>query len=104
MIKCKEEEKFYDFVFGDLTDIPISTSPQAEIWDFFRTTLQLSFAILRENGTYFTHANGITAGENLKMFSQTIKDSLGFPVDLKQTSTFVPSFQEKWIFYEVKRV
>lgn len=104
MVKCKEEGKLFDHVFGDLTDIPISTNPIGEIWNFFRTTLQLSFSILKEGGTYFTHANGVTAEENLKMFESTIKDTLmGFPVELTQSTAFVPSFKEKWVFYEVKR-
>lgn len=45
----KDERKF-DYVFGDLTDIPISDTPTGEIWDFIRTILEKSFAVLKNDG------------------------------------------------------
>lgn len=40
----------FDYVFGDLTDIPISDTPTGEIWDFIRTILEKSFAVLKGDG------------------------------------------------------
>lgn len=50
----KEGRKF-DYVFGDLTDIPISATPTGEIWDFIRTILETSFKVLKKDGKYMTH-------------------------------------------------
>jgi spermine synthase len=101
--KCKKEGRMFDYIFGDLTDIPISLKAEGEVWDFFKTTLQLSFSILKPEGSYFTHANGVTSGDNLKMFEDTIRGSLDFHLDFKTSSAFIPSFMEKWVFYQVKR-
>lgn len=50
-----KEGKQFDYVFGDLTDIPISDTPTGEIWDFIRTILEQSFKILKPDGFYLTH-------------------------------------------------
>lgn len=47
----------FDFVFGDLTDIPISDTPTGEIWDFIRAILEKSFKILKPNGIYLQHVS-----------------------------------------------
>lgn len=48
--KYIKEGKKFDFVFGDLTDIPISDTPTGEIWDFIRTILESSFKVLKDDG------------------------------------------------------
>lgn len=48
--KYIKEGKKFDFVFGDLTDIPISDTPTGEIWDFIRTILENSFKVLKPDG------------------------------------------------------
>jgi spermine synthase len=48
--KYIKEEKKFDYVFGDLTDIPISDTPTGEIWDFIRTILEASFKVLKPDG------------------------------------------------------
>lgn len=45
----KDGRKF-DYVFGDLTDIPISDTPTGQIWDFIRTILEASFKVLKPDG------------------------------------------------------
>lgn len=47
--------KKFDYVFADLTDIPISDTPTGEIWNFIQTILEQSFKILRPNGIFLTH-------------------------------------------------
>ena len=55
--KYVKDGKKFDYVFGDLTDIPISDTPTGEIWDFIRTILEQSFKILKPNGFYLTHVS-----------------------------------------------
>lgn len=55
--KYVKEGKKFDYIFGDLTDIPISETPTGEIWNFIRTILQQSFKILKPSGTYLTHVS-----------------------------------------------
>ena len=49
--KYIKDGKKFDYVFGDLTDIPISDTPtSSEIWDFIRTILESSFKVLKHDG------------------------------------------------------
>jgi spermine synthase len=55
MEKCIRENKQFDYVFADLTDIPISTTPEGELWDFIKKILNVSFKIIKKDGKYMTH-------------------------------------------------
>lgn len=98
--KYIKEGKKFDYIFGDLTDIPISTSPTGEIWDFIRTILSKSFKILKPGGKYLTHGNGVNCVESLKMFEEQL-NVLVPKVEFTKTQAFVPSFMEEWVFYQV---
>jgi len=52
-----EEGRQFDYVFGDLTDIPISTTPHGDAWDFIRLILNSSMKVLKSTGKYMTHVN-----------------------------------------------
>lgn len=52
-----EEGKKVDYVFGDLTDIPVSPTPQGEIWDFIRLILTKTFQVLKPTGKFMTHVS-----------------------------------------------
>lgn len=52
----KEGRKF-DYIFGDLTDIPISDSPSSELWGFIMKVMEKSFKILKPNGKFMTHVS-----------------------------------------------
>ncbi|XP_014214939.1 spermine synthase isoform X1 [Copidosoma floridanum] len=95
-----EEGRKFDYVFGDLTDIPISTTPQGDAWDFVREILNASMKVLKPNGKYMTHGNGASCPESLKMFEDVL-DQLCAPVKFTKDSAFIPSFFEDWIFYQV---
>ncbi|XP_055702287.1 spermine synthase isoform X3 [Phlebotomus papatasi] len=95
----KEGRKF-DYVFGDLTDVPISPTPTGELWDFIRTFLEASFKVLRPNGKFMTHANGSNCPEALRMYENELK-KLDPPVKYTTSKAFVPSFMEEWNFYQV---
>jgi len=51
------EGRKFDYVFGDLTDIPLSTSPQGEVWDFIRLILNSALTVLKPQGKYMTHVS-----------------------------------------------
>lgn len=95
-----EEGRQFDYVFGDLTDIPISTTPHGDAWDFIRLILNSSMKVLKPSGKYMTHGNGASCPESLKMFEEVLLQ-LCVPVTFTKARAFVPSFFEDWIFYQV---
>lgn len=98
--KYINEGRKFDYVFGDLTDIPISDTPTGEIWNFIRSILEKSFQILKPDGKYFTHGNGANCVESLKMFEDQL-DKMVPKVNFTRSNAFVPSFMEDWVFYQV---
>ncbi|KAG5678229.1 hypothetical protein PVAND_007921 [Polypedilum vanderplanki] len=98
--KYIKDGKKFDYVFGDLTDIPISDTPTGEIWDFIRTILEKSFAVLKPDGKFMTHGNGASCPESLEMYEEQLK-KLRPCVKFSRDTAFVPSFMEDWIFYQV---
>ncbi|XP_063975288.1 spermine synthase isoform X2 [Diachasmimorpha longicaudata] len=97
-----DEGRQFDYVFGDLTDIPISTTPHGDAWDFIRLILNSSMKVLKPSGKYMTHGNGASCPESLSMFENVLSE-LSVPVVFTKDSAFVPSFFEVWIFYQVMR-
>jgi len=53
---AKEGKKF-DYIFGDLTDVPISIDHSTELWAFINQVLDLSFKVLQPNGKFMTHVS-----------------------------------------------
>ncbi|XP_049313036.1 spermine synthase-like [Bactrocera dorsalis] len=100
MKKFVNENRKFDYVFGDLTDIPISGAPVGEIWDFIRTILEHSFKILKPDGKYLTHGNGTACTESLELFEDQLR-LLRPKVNFTTSKAFVPSFMEEWLFYQV---
>ncbi|XP_026739566.1 spermine synthase [Trichoplusia ni] len=94
------EGKKVDYVFGDLTDIPISESACGELWEFMITILNASFKILKPNGKFMTHGNGATSPESLELYEQELA-KLKPPVKYTKSRAFVPSFLEDWFFYHI---
>ncbi|XP_011502998.1 PREDICTED: spermine synthase isoform X1 [Ceratosolen solmsi marchali] len=89
-----------DYVFGDLTDIPISTAPHGDAWDFIRLILNSSMKVLKPTGKYMTHGNGASCPKSLKMYEEVLSQ-LCVPVKFTKDEAFIPSFFEVWIFYQV---
>ncbi|KZC15106.1 PREDICTED: spermine synthase [Dufourea novaeangliae] len=96
----RKGENYEINVFGDLTDIPISTTPHGDAWDFTRLILNYSMQVLKPTGKYMTHGNGASCPESLKMYEQVLSE-LCVPVTFTKDSAFVPSFFEDWVFYQV---
>ncbi|KAJ0179685.1 hypothetical protein K1T71_004276 [Dendrolimus kikuchii] len=98
--KFIEEGKKVDYIFGDLTDIPISETACGELWEFMITILDASFKILKPTGKFMTHGNGATSPESLELYEQELT-KLKPPVKYSKSKAFVPSFLEDWIFYQI---
>jgi len=97
-----QEERQFDIIFADLTDVPVQDGEQ-ETWDFVRSILMKAIQLIPTGGTYITHAIGACAEEPLKRFDELVK-SVGVPLEVKTDSAVVPSFHEKWIFYQLLRL
>lgn len=95
----KEGRKF-DYIFGDLTDIPISDTPSSELWNFIKKILDVSFKVLKPDGKFMTHGNGSSCEEALKMYESQLA-KLEPPVVIHKTKAFIPSFLEDWVFYQI---
>ncbi|KAI5643996.1 spermine/spermidine synthase domain-containing protein [Phthorimaea operculella] len=94
------EGKKVDYIFGDLTDVPISEEACGELWEFMITILNASFKILKPDGKFMTHGNGATSSESLDLYEAELK-KLNPPVSFTRAKAFVPSFYEDWIFYQI---
>lgn len=55
--KFINEGKKVDFVFGDLTDIPVDSSGEQDSWEFIDLILNKSMQVLKPGGLYLTHVS-----------------------------------------------
>ncbi|XP_034120729.1 spermine synthase isoform X2 [Drosophila guanche] len=94
------EDRKFDYVFGDLTDIPITGAPVGVDWDFIRTIFEHSFQVLKPDGKFLTHGNGTSCTESLELFEEQLA-LLKPKVKYTTSKAFVPSFMEEWLFYQV---
>jgi len=101
----RRQGRQFDFIFGDLTDIPINTDHNFEsTWDFLRRILSLSFSCLRPGAKYMTHLTGKavpSAGEDFQQRSEAEAARLGLSTSVTFSEAFVPSFMEVWLFAQV---
>ncbi|KAJ8916577.1 hypothetical protein NQ315_000221 [Exocentrus adspersus] len=95
----KEDRKF-DYIFGDLTDIPISESLSGQLWNFVNKILQMSFKVLKPDGKFMTHLNGSSSPEAIEKYKSQL-DKMQPPVKFTTSKAFVPSFMEEWVFCQV---
>lgn len=99
----KETGKKFDVIINDLTDIPIATSPQGEMWDFVKKIINKSLCVLKDDGSYLNHALGESCFDALKTYEKML-DTLPVKVSFEKHLAYVPSFMENWVFYEIKKV
>lgn len=58
MKKFINENHKVDYIFGDLTDIPISKSTQSDLtWSFIKVIMKMSFEVLNPKGKFMTHVS-----------------------------------------------
>ncbi|XP_046638240.1 spermine synthase-like isoform X1 [Daphnia pulicaria] len=98
--KLKSENVQFDFVFSDLTDIPLSIKPQNKEWQFLLDVMEKSLSVLKPNGQFLTHGSGVSSVQSLADFELHLKN-LKPQVEFKRCQAFVPSFMEDWVFYQV---
>merc|ERR1712037_340994 len=91
----------FDVIFGDLTDIPVHGN-DTSTWNFVRAVVRTSLLLLPIGGKYFTHINGINSPSSIALFEKMV-EGLGVPVEIATTEAHVPSFMEKWVFYQLTR-
>jgi len=96
----KEEKKQFDVIFGDLTDIPVHQEDST--WAWVRNIIKMALSLLPVGGKYYTHCNGVNMKHAVEYFENML-NNIGVPVQIEQTEAIVPSFCEKWIFFQVTR-
>merc|ERR1712223_901821 len=67
-----------------------------------RTVVRTSLLLLPIGGKYLTHINGINSPNSIALFAKMV-EGLGVPVEIATTEAHVPSFMEKWVFYQLTR-
>merc|ERR1719250_135157 len=96
----KEEKTQFDVIFGDLTDIPVHQGDST--WAWVRSILKLALSLLPIGGKYYTHCNGVNSLHAVQYF-ENLLSNIGVPIEIERTETFVPSFCEKWVFFQLTR-
>jgi len=96
----KEEKKQFDVIFGDLTDIPVHQGDST--WAWIRSTVKLALSLLPLGGKYYTHCNGVNSLHAVQYFENLLRN-IGVPIEIERTEAFVPSFCEKWVFFQLTR-
>merc|ERR1712106_1283279 len=89
-----------DIIFGDLTDIPVHEG--GSTWEFVRTVIKSALSLLPVGGKYCTHCNGVNAKSAVQYFEKML-NSIGVPIEIEHREANVPSFCEKWVFYQLTR-
>lgn len=70
-VYIKEERKF-DYVFGDLTDVPISGNVDEEVWSFITKILKMAVKILKPDGKYMTHLIGKYSMQGMERYTSIL--------------------------------
>ncbi|KAF7267375.1 hypothetical protein GWI33_019383 [Rhynchophorus ferrugineus] len=96
----KEGRKF-DYIFGDLTDVPISEDHSEQLWAFINKILQMSCKVLKPTGKFMTHLTGTSCPEAVEQYSQYLQ-KLQPSVKYTMDRAFVPSFLEEWVFCQYR--
>lgn len=99
-----KENKRFDYIFGDLTDVPVVKIVQdqdGKNWEFILNALKMVQKLLKPEGKYMTHVTGIYCQEALLKFEKLL-ESLFRNVTYKKDVAYVPSFMESWVFYQVQ--
>ena len=122
-VKIELREEF-DIIFGDLTDVPVeieldgepnvkahsvSSSTTGETWEFINKIHNLALSLLKpETGRFYVHCNGKNVPRILQKYEDLLTqlrikkhDGTSYQVAWTQSESFVPSFMETWIFYQI---
>lgn len=103
-IVFQESGKKFDFVFGDLTDTPVSDAEKNsnDTWLFLKEILDLGTSVMKpECGRYMTHCNGKSAFKTVERYENGLRELKNGELQFKKREKFVNSFMEVWVFYEL---
>jgi len=105
MKDCQAKGKSFDYIFGDLTDTPITTKkPCEDCWIFLSTILELGMSVLKPlTGKYLTHCNGVNVPQSITAYENVLAKICGGKVFFSKTKCYVKSFFETWVFYQLSR-
>lgn len=95
----------FDYVFNDLTDIPLSPEDShvgKDLWGFVKKVLSLALPLVKDDGKYLNHAVATGCTAALTAY-ESVLSKLDPPVKWAKHSNWVPSFLEEWVFYEVEK-
>uniref|UniRef100_A0A0K8SA20 PABS domain-containing protein n=1 Tax=Lygus hesperus TaxID=30085 RepID=A0A0K8SA20_LYGHE len=91
----------FDYVFGDLTDIPVSEE-EHDTWKFIKDIINISLKVMKPTAKYMTHCIGIACPSAIKSFENHLEE-LDEPVEFSTDVALIPSFLEYWQFYQIWR-
>jgi len=105
MKDCQKQGKKFDYIFGDLTDTPVSTHPRDDDkWIFLSTILELAVSILvPQKGKYFTHCIGINSPVGIQAYEEILSKIGEGKCIFNKFEHYVKSFVETWMFYQISK-
>ena len=59
-------------------------------------------SLIISGGKYYTHCNGVNSLHAVQYFENFLSN-IGVPIEIERTEAFVPSFCEKWVFFQLTR-
>ena len=78
-----------------------------DVWNFLNYILKLGVQLIKPNsGKYLTHYNGKSVPKMISQYESMLRnlkvqDQPNLECTFTQSESFVPSFQEIWIFYQI---
>ena len=127
--KFKANGGQFDFIFGDLTEIPLAGKPQDKEWQFFETILDKSLRVLKPGGCFLTHVRifpvqfcfslrnrqlynnrniiilqgaGTACVQSIELIESHFR-GMQPEVMFNRTVEFIPSWMESWVFYQLTK-
>jgi len=100
--KFKANGGQFDFIFGDLTEIPLAGKPQDKEWQFFETILDKSLRVLKPGGCFLTHGAGTACVQSIELIESHFR-GMQPEVMFNRTVEFIPSWMESWVFYQLTK-
>ena len=74
------------------------------MWQFLKNILEMGVMLLKPNtGKYMTHCIGANATEALVSYEKVLAELAGGKCSYTQSKSFVSSFMETWVFYQIIR-
>ena len=104
-ISFQAKGKSFDYIFGDLTDTPITTKPRdQDCWVFLSNILEQGMSVLKPiTGKYLTHCNGVNVPQSIHAYENVLAKICNGKVFYSKTKSYVKSFFETWVFYQLSR-